>query len=82
MVLFMIVKILGSGCTKCKKLEQRLYDLKERHQLTIEIQKVTRLDDIISYGVMMTPGLVINEKLMCSGKIPDDTEILNWIREM
>jgi small redox-active disulfide protein 2 len=77
----MIVKVLGSGCTKCKLLEQRLVDLKAKHQLEIEIEKVTQLNDIISYGVMMTPGLVINEKVLSSGKIPQDNEILKWIQE-
>ena len=77
----MIVKVLGSGCTKCKLLEQRLVDLKDKHQLEIDIEKVTQLNDIINYGVMMTPGLVINEKVMSSGKIPHDEEILKWIQE-
>lgn len=77
----MIVKVLGSGCTKCKLLEQRLDDLKAKHQLEIEIEKVTQLNDIINYGVMMTPGLVINEKVKSSGKIPQDEEILKWIQE-
>ena len=77
----MIVKVLGSGCTKCKTLEQKLSDLKSKHQLDIEVEKVTQLDDIISYGVMMTPGLVINEKVVSSGKLPQDDEILKWIQE-
>jgi len=77
----MIVKVLGSGCTKCKLLEDRLVDLKAKHQLEIEIEKVTQLNDIVTYGVLMTPGLVINEKVMSSGKLPQDEEILKWIQE-
>jgi len=77
----MIVKVLGSGCTKCKLLEDRLVDLKTKHQLEIEIEKVTQLNDIVTYGVLMTPGLVINEKVMSSGKLPQDEEILKWIQE-
>ena len=78
----MIVKVLGSGCTKCTLLEQRLVDLKAKYQLEIEIEKVTQLNDIMDYGVMMTPGLVINEKVMSSGKLPQDEQILKWIQEV
>ena len=77
----MIVKVLGSGCTKCKTLEQRLNDLKAKHSLNIDIEKVTQLDDIIAYGVMMPPGLVINEKIISVGKVPKDEELLEWIKE-
>ena len=76
----MIVKVLGSGCTKCKILEQKVIDLKSKHQLNFKVEKVTQLADIISYGVMMTPGLVINEKVVSSGKLPQDDEILKWIQ--
>lgn len=75
----MIVKILGTGCAKCKTLEQRIFAIKEKHELDIQIEKVTQLEDIMHYGVMMTPGLVISEKVMSSGKVPSDQEILNWI---
>ena len=78
----MIVKILGTGCNKCAALEQRLCDLKSKHDLDFEIEKINRLDDIIAYGVMMTPGLVINEQVKSYGKIPNDEEILKWIREV
>lgn len=77
----MIVKVLGSGCAKCKTLEQKVIDLKSKHQLNIELEKVTQLDDIMTYGVMMTPGLVVNGKVVSSGKVPQDKEILKWIQE-
>ncbi len=76
----MIIKILGTGCTKCKTLERRIIALKEQHELDIQIEKVTQLEDIMNYGVMMTPGLVIDEKVISSGKVPKDKEILNWIK--
>ena len=77
----MKIKILGAGCTKCKLLEQKLLQLKEAHQLDFEIDKVTQLNDIMAYGVMMTPGLVINEQVKSYGKIPKDEEIIKWIKE-
>ena len=67
----MIVKVLGTGCTKCKTLEKRLLDLKAKYQLDIDIEKVSQLNDIMAYGVMMTPGLVMNENLeKCMEKYP------------
>ena len=77
----MIVKVLGTGCTKCKTLENRLHDLKAKYQLDIDIEKVTQLNDIMAYGVMMTPGLVIDGKLKSVGKVPQEDELLKWIRE-
>jgi small redox-active disulfide protein 2 len=76
-----VVKILGTGCSKCKALEQRLVNLKEKYNLAFKLEKVTQLNDIMNYGVMMTPGLVINEDVKSYGKIPKDDEILNWIKE-
>lgn len=77
----MNVKVLGAGCTKCKTLEKRLLDLKEKYQLAIEIEKVTQLNDIMAYGVMMTPALVINDEIKSTGKIPRDEELLKWLKE-
>lgn len=77
----MIIKVLGTGCTKCKLLEQRLVKIKAKHQLNFEIEKVTQLNNIMNYGVMMTPGLVINEKIVSVGKVPKDDELLKWIKE-
>jgi len=76
-----IVKVLGTGCSKCKLLEKKLINLKNQHQLDFELEKVTQLNDIINYGVMMTPGLVINEKVFSSGKVPKDDIIQKWIKE-
>jgi len=77
----MIVKVLGTGCTKCKTLEKRLFDLKAKFLLDIDIEKVSQLNDIIAYGVMTTPGLVIDEKLKSVGKVPSEDELLKWIRK-
>jgi len=78
----MIIKVLGTGCTKCKTLEKRLIELKAKHQLDIDIEKVTHLDDIMEYGVMMTPGLVIDGKVKSVGKVPTEDELFMWIREV
>ena len=73
------IKILGSGCENCKRLAW----LAERavNHLAIEAQivKVTDYSEIMKYNVMSTPGLVINEKLVASGRIPSEAEITTFI---
>ena len=75
----MIIKILGVGCPKCKNLEKLMLTIRDRYNLKYEIQKVTDLDDIMEYGILMTPGLVINEEVKSVGKIPKEKEILKWL---
>ena len=77
----MNIKILGVGCSRCKKLEQQVRDLVAKNNINTEIKKVTEIQEMIKYGIMSTPGLVINEKLKSSGIIPKDEQILNWIKE-
>ena len=76
----MKVQILGSGCTKCKTLEQKIRSLNDKHTLNLEIEKVTELNEIMKYGIMMTPGLVINGVLKSVGSIPKDEQLLKWIK--
>jgi len=73
------VKMLGSGCSKCKVLEQRLLELKAVHNLDFDLVKVTNIDEIISYGIMMTPGLVVNSTLKSVGTVPADSVLLDWL---
>ena len=77
----MNVKVLGSGCAKCKKLEEKVREVIKANNLNAEVEKVTELDEIMKYPIMMTPGLVVNEKVVSAGKIPKDEEILNWLSE-
>jgi len=77
----MDVKVLGTGCPKCNELEKRVKSIAEKNSLTLQLQKVTDLNDIMSYGIMMTPGLVVNGKVKCAGKLPSEEEILKWLEE-
>jgi len=77
----MIIKILGNGCSKCKTLERRLLALRDKYSLPFELQKVTDLDEIVNYGVMMTPGLVLDGALKSVGTVPNDNQLLSWIKE-
>jgi small redox-active disulfide protein 2 len=75
------IKILGVGCPRCRKLEEKVKSLVSENNISAEIEKVTDVIDMMKYNIMMTPGLVINEKLKSSGNIPKDEQILNWIKE-
>lgn len=75
------IKVLGSGCSKCKTLEQHLLALKTEHGLEFDLTKITDLNEIISYGIMMTPGLVINGVVKSVGTVPKDSQLLQWIKE-
>ncbi|MEJ5287249.1 MAG: Redox-active disulfide protein 2 [Candidatus Kapaibacterium sp.] len=77
------IKVLGPGCPKCQALEQRVREVVERNNFDAEIEKVQNIMDIMKYGVMLTPALVINEKLMASGSpLPSSDQIKEWIKNM
>jgi small redox-active disulfide protein 2 len=71
----MKIKILGPGCARCKTLEKLTRDAVAETGVNAEIEKVEDIVKIMAYGVMNTPALVINEKVMLSGRIPSITEI-------
>lgn len=75
------IKILGSGCANCKKLEALARQVVEQLGVQAEVIKVTEYPDIMAYDVMSTPGLVINEKVVSYGRIPSPIEITNWLNE-
>lgn len=71
----MIIKILGSGCANCHRLEANAKDALATLGMDATIEKVTDVADIASYGVMKTPGLVVDEQVLVSGRVPDVKEI-------
>jgi small redox-active disulfide protein 2 len=77
----MKIKILGSGCSKCNALEQKVRQLDLANQLHLEIEKVTDLKEIMQYGIMMTPGLVVDGILKSYGNIPKDEQLLQWFKK-
>ena len=74
------IKILGPGCANCRKLEQIAHEAVAALGIEAEISKVTDMQQIIAYDVLKTPGLVINEKLVSSGRIPTPQSVAEWIR--
>jgi small redox-active disulfide protein 2 len=73
------IKILGSGCPNCKKLEALTRQAVEQLSIEADVVKVTDYPDIMAYNVMSTPGLVINEKVVSSGRIPSSAEITTFL---
>lgn len=71
----MKIEILGTGCPKCKKLEENARKAVEELKKDAEIVKVTDINKIVEYGVMSTPALVIDGEVKCSGGVPDIEEI-------
>jgi len=71
----MKIKILGTGCTRCKSLEKITRDVVAEMGIIAEIEKEEDIVKIINYGIMHMPGLVINEKLIISGRIPTTAEM-------
>ena len=71
----MEIKILGSGCKKCHQLEKNVRDTVEKMQITADIEHVSDIERIIGYGVMSTPALVVNNKVVSTGKVLKDKEL-------
>ncbi len=75
------IKVLGPGCANCKKLEEVSRTAAGLAQVEAEILKVTDMQEIIAAGVIKTPGLMINGKLVSSGRIPAPATVADWILE-
>jgi len=75
----MNIKVLGSGCIKCKKLYENVEIALKESQIEATLEKVEDINQIIDYGVMMTPGLVIDEKVVSVGKVLSSKDIIQLI---
>ena len=73
------IKVLGSGCANCKKLEAITHQVVDQLGVQAEVVKVTEYPDIMAYNIMSTPGLVINEKVVSTGRIPTPAEVTTWL---
>jgi small redox-active disulfide protein 2 len=73
------IKILGSGCANCKRLEQIARQVITELGVDAEVIKVTDFNDILKYNILSTPGLVINEGVVSSGRIPSPAEVTTFV---
>lgn len=79
--LMLQIKVLGPGCNNCEQVEKTVKTAVAKLGVEAEISKVTDYGEIQSYGVLATPGLVINEQLVCAGRIPGEAEVTTWITD-
>ncbi len=75
------IKVLGTGCSKCKTLENLTKEVVSENSYNAEVIKIDDIVDIMNYGIMATPGLVINEKVVISGRVPSKEEIKTQIEK-
>ncbi len=74
------IQVLGTGCPKCKKLAETAEKAANESGVEYELTKVTDINEIMQFGVMMTPALVIDGEVKTVGKIPTPAEITNWLK--
>ncbi|MGL5255625.1 MAG: thioredoxin family protein [Proteocatella sp.] len=76
----MIIKVLGTGCANCKKLEANAKDAVSKLGIEATVEKVEDLQDIMAYGVMKTPALLVDEKVKSMGKVLSSDDIVKLIK--
>jgi len=77
----MDIKVLGPGCAKCQSLEKTVKDVVSALKLDIKVEEIKDMKKIMQYPILMTPGLVINEKVVMSGKVPSKAEVERLIMD-
>lgn len=75
----MVIKILGTGCANCKRLEENARKAVKELDITASIEKVEDLKSILGYGVLKTPALVVDEKVKVMGRVPTSDEIKKYL---
>lgn len=75
------IKVLGPGCCRCNDLEKLCINVLAENNIDADLQKITDVKEIAKLGIISTPALIINDKLMANGKIPTKSTLLHWIKE-
>ena len=76
------IKVLGSGCANCIKLENLVKEVISENNIHANVEKITDREKFLDYGIMLTPGLVVNGKVLSSGKIPIKSTLEHWLKEI
>jgi len=76
-----VIKVYGSGCANCKRLEAMCTEVVQENNFNASIEKVTDLQEIMKTGILSTPGLEINGKMISSGKLPTKSTLIHWIQD-
>jgi len=77
----MDIKILGPGCPRCEELWKRTVNVLAEQNIAANLEKIKDIKQMIAYGILSTPALVIDGKVKCAGRIPRPEEIKNWLLE-
>ncbi len=77
----MNVKVLGSGCANCKRLEQTVRRVADARGIPIELEKVTDYAEIMKWNILATPGLVVGDKLVAAGRVLKDDEVARLLTQ-
>lgn len=75
----MKIKILGTGCARCQQLEKTAREIVKELGIDATIEEVKDIKKIMEYPILTAPGLVVNEKLVCSGRVPTKAEVTTFI---
>lgn len=75
------IKVVGSGCVNCEKLAHLCKQVVAENNIEANIEKITDLNKFADLGIFMTPGLIINNKVISAGKIPTKSTLVNWIND-
>jgi len=74
------VKILGTGCAKCKKTERMVRKVVEKNDLEVSVEKVEDIEKIMEYNVLSTPAVVVDEEVKISGRVPSESDIMDVLK--
>jgi len=77
----MEIKVLGPGCPRCEELRKRTVNVLAEQSIAADLEKIDDIKQMIAYGILSTPALVINGKVKCAGRVPRPEEIKRWILE-
>lgn len=77
----MVIKVLGQGCNNCRELTQRIMDVMSELNLAADLEHVTDIKAIAQYGVLGSPALIINGKVMAVGSVPSKKKLIEWLQQ-